>query len=72
MEEWTPKKSMAVFIEGGTYRWDGLEWTLDLSASTPPPGSGKSAAWQDPPPAYTWTAFNTLTWQDMQGTQINQ
>lgn len=72
MEEWTPKKSMAVFIEGGTYRWDGLEWTLDLSASTPPPGSGKSAAWQDPPPAYTWTVFNTLTWQDMQGTQINQ
>lgn len=71
MPNWTPKESMPVFIEGGTYAWDGHTWTLELTASTPPAGAGKSALWRDPPPAYTWNSFQTISWTQIRGVQIN-
>lgn len=70
LETWAPKETLVIFVEGGTYRWDGNQWKLELNASTPPTGAGKSAIWSDPPPSYTWDAFTALSWTNMQGTQI--
>ena len=68
MPEWAPSGTDAsVYLEGGTYRFVGGRWVLDLlvSAST---GVGESAAWDELDPDWQWDQWSPdITWDDLRG-----
>lgn len=68
LPSWTPAgASVGVYLEGGSYRFVGGRWVLDLtvSAST---GLGESAAWDELDPAWTWDQWSPeITWDDLRG-----
>jgi hypothetical protein len=65
---WTPAgASVGVYLEGGTYRFVGGRWVLELVVSAAG-GLGRSAAWDELDPAWTWNQWDPgLTWNDLRG-----
>lgn len=65
---WTPAGSVAgVYLEGGTYRFIGGRWVLDLVLSSAA-GLGQSAQWDQLDPAWTWDDWDPgITWNDLRG-----
>jgi hypothetical protein len=68
LPEWTPAgATVGVYLEGGTYRYVGGRWVLELgvSAST---GLGESAAWDELDPSWQWDQWSPeITWDDLRG-----
>jgi hypothetical protein len=68
MPSWTPAGASAgVYLEGGTYRFVGGRWVLELLISSAA-GLGRSAAWDELDPAWTWNRWDpAITWNDLRG-----
>lgn len=56
-----------VYLEGGTYTFEGGAWVCELLVSSAT-GQGASAAWDELDPAWTWNQWDpALTWNDLRG-----
>jgi hypothetical protein len=68
LPQWTPAGTdVGVYLEGGTYRYVGGRWVLDLLVSSAG-GLGASAAWDELDPAWTWNQWDPrLSWNDLRG-----
>lgn len=68
LPSWTPAGSdVGVYLEGGTYRFVGGRWVLDLLVSAAG-GLGASAAWDELDPAWRWDDWSPdLSWNDLRG-----
>jgi hypothetical protein len=63
---WPGDDTVALYLEGGTYRYDGA-WSLALSTSTST-GLGTSARWNEMDPAWAWNEMDpTIRWFDLYG-----
>lgn len=65
---WSPAGADAgVYLEGGTYRFVGGRWVLDLTVSGAT-GQGGSAAWDELDPTWIWNQWDPgITWNDLRG-----
>jgi hypothetical protein len=65
---WSPAGATAsVYLEGGTYRYTGGRWVLELTASAAA-GIGGSVAWDELDPTWAWDQWDpALTWNDLRG-----
>jgi hypothetical protein len=65
---WSPAGSVAgVYLEGGTYRYVGGRWVLELAVSAAE-GLGGSAAWDEIEPSWTWDQWSpAISWNDLRG-----
>jgi len=65
---WSPGGTVAgVYLEGGTYRFVGGRWVLELLVSAAA-GLGQSAQWDQLGPTWTWNQWEpSLTWNDLRG-----
>jgi hypothetical protein len=65
---WSPAGNVAgVYLEGGTYRYVGGRWVLDLGVSAAE-GLGASAAWDELDPLWTWDQWSpAISWNDLRG-----
>ena len=68
LPHWSPAGTDAgVYLEGGTYRFTGGRWVLELGVSAAA-GQGMSAAWDALDPAWTWNQWDpALSWNDLRG-----
>lgn len=68
LPNWTPAGTdVGVYLEGGTYRYVGGRWVLELLVSSAG-GLGQSAAWDELDPAWTWDQWSPdLSWNDLRG-----
>jgi hypothetical protein len=63
---WVPVSgAVVVYIEGGTYTFEGGNWWLELTGSSG--GSGASVSWDQVDPTWPWTSFQGLSWLDLIG-----
>ena len=65
---WSPAGSDAgVYLEGGTYRYMGGRWVLELTVSVAT-GLGTSAQWDELDPSWTWDQWSpSISWNDLRG-----
>ena len=57
-----------MYLEGGTYRYRGGRWVLELTVSVAGSGLGRSAEWDELDPTWTWNQWEpSLTWNDLRG-----
>jgi hypothetical protein len=68
LPNWSPAGSAAgVYLEGGTYRYVGGRWVLELTVSVST-GLGTSASWDENDPAWSWDQWAAdITWNDLRG-----
>jgi hypothetical protein len=65
---WTPGgDTIGMFLEGGSYRYEGGRWIFDLTLS--PAGlTGASIKWNQVNPAYRWRDFSpSIEWWNLAG-----
>jgi hypothetical protein len=56
-----------VYLEGGTYRFVGGRWVVELLVSSAS-GLGQSAQWDQLDPTWTWDQWDpAITWNDLRG-----
>lgn len=69
LPDWSPAGASAgVYLEGGTYRYVGGRWVLELVVSAAGSGLGESAQWDQLDPAWTWNEWEpAMTWNDLRG-----
>jgi hypothetical protein len=65
---WSPSGAeVGVYLEGGTYRYIGGRWVLELIVSVAT-GLGVSASWDALDPSWTWNQWDPgITWNDLRG-----
>lgn len=65
---WVPGgPALSVYVDGGTYHYEGGRWTLELNV-TRPAGAGKSVRWRELDPAWQWQQFDpAIDWIDLWG-----
>lgn len=66
---WTPSggATLQLLLQGGTYTYEGGQWTLELTTSSAA-AQGTSLAWQDLDTAWAWTEFDPgIAWTDLYG-----
>jgi hypothetical protein len=68
LPSWSPAGAMAgVYLEGGTYRFVGGRWVVELLVSSAS-GLGQSAQWDQLDPTWTWDQWDpAITWNDLRG-----
>jgi hypothetical protein len=71
MPDYAPRGAVnSVFVEGGSYSFDGLDWRLEMTV-TPSAGQGHSAEWGDFPPDWQWMEFfSGIHWVDLYGAAV--
>lgn len=65
---WSPAGSASgAYLEGGTYRFVGGRWVLELGVSVAT-GLGTSASWDEMKPSWAWDSWDPgITWNDLRG-----
>lgn len=68
MPGWAPSgPTLAAYLEGGQYSYEGGRWRLAVNVS-PSPQLGASVLWFDLDPAWRWSDFDPqMTWQQLWG-----
>jgi hypothetical protein len=71
MPAWAPTGGdTGAYLEGGTYRFVGGRWVLELIVSASS-GLGSSAAWDELDPSWTWDQWDPrITWNDLRGVAV--
>jgi hypothetical protein len=70
LPDWSPsgESQVALFLEGGTYRFTGGHWSLELTVSRAVAQGASTLTWDDLDPAWTWAQMDpTMTWDDLTG-----
>jgi hypothetical protein len=68
LPSWAPgAPTVGVYLEGGSYTFDGGRWLLELGVSAAK-NQGDSATWDELDPAWQWDQFDpAITWDDLNG-----
>jgi hypothetical protein len=69
LPEWSPVTAgrAPVYVEGGTYTFDGGRWVLDFKVSSAT-NTGAAVAWNELDPSWSWAEFDpSISWSDLNG-----
>ena len=69
LPSWAPAGATAgVYLEGGTYRYVGGRWVLEMIVSSGNAGLGESAQWDTLDSDWQWDQWDSsITWNDLRG-----